>query len=101
MKSDTDQEHRASKTEAAPKWLRGLWTAGFGASVGYFTVFVTKGYHVLGALGIMCCLSMLFLSAFGIPQIIKSEAWFHKILITISGIGFLVVFGFLLYLEIW
>lgn len=100
MKSDTDQEHGASKTEAAPKWLSGLWTASFGASVGYFTVFVTKGYHILGALGIMCGLSMLFLSAFDIPQIIKSEAWFQKILLTISSIGLLVVFVFLVYLEI-
>ena len=101
MKPDTDQEWHASKVEAAPKWLRGLWTAGFGASVGYFTVFVTKGYHILGALGIVCCLSMLFLSAFDIPQIIKNEARFQKILLTFVSIGLMLVLGFLLYLEIW
>lgn len=101
MKSDTDQEYRASKAEAAPKWLRCLWTASFGSLVGVSTVIVTKGYHILGALGIMCCLSMLFLSAFDIPQIIKSDARFHKILLTFSSIGLLSVSGFLLYLEIW
>jgi len=101
MKPDTDQERRASKVEAAPKWIRGLWTAGFGASVGYFTIFVTKCYHILGALGIMCCLSILFLSAFDIPHIIKNEALFQKILLTFSSVGLLAVLGFLLYLEIW